>query len=61
VLPDSSIETLHEQIDHARSTHEKDLSEGFGEVYLPCALKRKYVMNKLGLAMKNPVDKIAIE
>jgi hypothetical protein len=33
---------LRTQIDVALALHRKDLSEGFGEVYLPYALAKKY-------------------
>lgn len=42
LLPDSLIEPLKEAIEHAKNIHKFDLSEGFGEVYLPYALARKY-------------------
>lgn len=42
VLPDSAVDSLKRQITAARMVHEHDLSEGFGEVYLPHALARKY-------------------
>lgn len=42
VLPDSLIEPLRRQFVYAKSLHEEDLSRGFGEVYLPYALERKY-------------------
>jgi integron integrase len=42
VLPESSIEALRERIEQTRLIHETDLREGFGEVYLPYALERKY-------------------
>jgi integron integrase len=42
VLPQSLIEPLRRQIEKVRIIHEEDLSEGFGEVYLPFALERKY-------------------
>lgn len=42
VLPNTCIEPLKEQIEVARKLHVKDLEEGFGEVYLPYALDRKY-------------------
>jgi len=41
VLPPSMIEPLQLQLEQARLTHETDLSEGFGEVYLPYAMERK--------------------
>lgn len=42
VLPDSLVAPLKRQIDRARVIHERDLAEGYGSVYLPFALARKY-------------------
>ncbi|MDH5425334.1 MAG: integron integrase [Gammaproteobacteria bacterium] len=42
LLPESLIEPLKEAVEHAKNIHRFDLSEGFGEVYLPYALARKY-------------------
>jgi len=42
VLPENIIEPLLLQIEKARQLHLKDLNEGFGNVYLPFALNRKY-------------------
>lgn len=42
VLPASLIEPLQQQLVHAKRLHEFDLKEGFGCVYLPFALARKY-------------------
>lgn len=42
LLPVTLIEPLKEAINHAKNIHQLDLSEGFGEVYLPHALARKY-------------------
>jgi integron integrase len=42
VLPASVMEPLHQQIAHAKQVHQFDLAEGFGCVYLPFALERKY-------------------
>lgn len=42
VLPESLIRPLQAQLEHARRLHELDLQEGFGCVYLPYALARKY-------------------
>lgn len=42
MLPSSLIEPLHQQIENARRTHNRDLTNGYGSVYLPHALKRKY-------------------
>ncbi|MSQ59882.1 MAG: integron integrase [Betaproteobacteria bacterium] len=42
MLPASVREPLLVQLDVARAIHRRDLGEGFGEVYLPFALERKY-------------------
>ena len=42
VLPASLVEPLRRQLETARALHELDLREGFGHVYLPFALARKY-------------------
>ena len=41
-LPERLKDTLARQIDRVGQLHEKDLSAGFGTVYLPDALSRKY-------------------
>ena len=35
-------EALHEHLVQVKKTHESDLAKGFGEVYLPDGLERKY-------------------
>lgn len=42
VLPDSLIEPLKAHLRRAKSLHDRDLSEGYGGVYLPHALEHKY-------------------
>lgn len=42
VLPRSLVEPLGREIERSRILHEKDLAEGFGSVWLPHALARKY-------------------
>ena len=42
VLPDRAQNELVEQIERARRTHNADLDNGFGEVYLPHALSEKH-------------------
>jgi integron integrase len=42
VLPDPVTEPLRRQVEKVRIIHEEDTLEGFGEVYLPFALERKY-------------------
>lgn len=42
VLPLTLIEPLRREVERARSLHQMDLRDGFGEVWLPFALARKY-------------------
>jgi integron integrase len=42
VLPENLILPLQQQISKARALHQRDLSEGFGSVWLPGALDVKY-------------------
>lgn len=41
MLPDCLVEPLRKHLDKVRALHERDLAEGFGEVYLPDALAEK--------------------
>jgi integron integrase len=41
MLPDCLLERLRQHLDRVKALHERDLAEGFGEVYLPDALARK--------------------
>ena len=42
VLPERCREAVGEQIERVRRQHRRDLDAGFGAVYLPYALERKY-------------------
>ncbi len=42
ILPDSLIPAIKRQIETVRRIHQTDLGDGFGEVWLPYALERKY-------------------
>lgn len=42
MLPTSLIEPLQRYLRHVKLIHEDDLAEGFGAVYLPYALAKKY-------------------
>jgi integron integrase len=42
VLPETVKKPLQYHLIKIKALHEKDLSEGYGEVYLPYALERKY-------------------
>jgi integron integrase len=41
-LPDELIQPLQRHLEAVRNIHAKDLQDGFGQVYLPHALARKY-------------------
>ncbi len=43
MLPRSLVEPLQQEVNRARVLHAVDLAAGFGEVWLPNALARKYV------------------
>jgi integron integrase len=42
ILPDSLIPTLKIHLEKVRAIHQMDLKEGYGEVFLPYSLARKY-------------------
>jgi integron integrase len=42
ILPNSLIKPLRAQLATAKQLHEQDLADGYGAVYLPYALERKY-------------------
>ena len=42
MLPEKARESLKEQLKRVKAVHEQDLKNGYGEVYLPNALSRKY-------------------
>lgn len=42
LLPQAVIAPLQRQLDYAKAIHQQDLRDGYGEVYLPFALERKY-------------------
>ena len=42
VLPRKLVEPLQREVERARTLHQLDLQDGFGEVWLPFALARKY-------------------
>ncbi len=42
ILPDSVIPELRAQVERIRELHQQDLEAGFGGVYMPATLARKY-------------------
>jgi len=43
ILPKSLMAPLQEHLQHVKRLHEEDLARGYGAVYLPDALERKYL------------------
>ena len=50
LLPDSVRERLNQQLEFVRVQHAKDLEDGYGSVYLPYALAKKYPKAETALA-----------
>jgi len=42
IFPDALHQPIRDQIEVVKKIHDTDLAEGYGEVYLPTALSRKY-------------------
>ena len=63
VLPASLKEPLAVQLDVARALHARDLVHGFGAVYLPHALERKYLNASREWAWQYvfPADRISVD
>jgi len=49
MLPELSVEQLHEQISHVAFVHQNDSRAGHGEVFMPFALARKYPSDAVSL------------
>lgn len=62
-LPQRLNEALREQIEFVKQLHQKDLKDGFGEVYLPHALARKYpnAAKELGWQYLFPSSRISVD
>ena len=41
-MPDDIIVSMQRHLEAVKNVYEKDLNDGFGDVYLPYALNRKY-------------------
>jgi integron integrase len=50
LLPEKVMAPLKRQIEIVQSIHDRDLAAGYGEVYLPFALERKYPTASMELA-----------
>jgi integron integrase len=62
-LPQRSTEALREQIELVKQLLQKDLKDGFGEVYLPYALARKYpnAAKELGWQYLFPSSRLSVD
>lgn len=49
-LPSAVVEPLQQQLAYVKALHDQDVREGYGEVYLPYALERKYRQASRSLA-----------
>ncbi|MDA8137367.1 MAG: integron integrase [Desulfobacteraceae bacterium] len=63
MLPEIVIEPLKRHMQKVKHAHDKDLSEGFGMVYLPYALERKYpnANREWGWQYVFPADKRSVD
>lgn len=63
VLPEAVKDRLREHFKEVKALHEKDLKDGYGEVYLPFALERKYpnANKEFGWQYAFPSAKLSID
>jgi integron integrase len=63
VLPNQLIPLLQQQLTRVRDLHQKDLRQGYGRVYLPYALERKYKGASAELAWQwiFPAEKLSVD
>jgi integrase len=63
MLPTRLVSHLKDQLGHVKSLHERDLAEGYGLVYLPQALARKYpnASQELGWQYVFPASKRSVD
>jgi integrase len=63
MLPESTREPLQKQLAWAKTLHDYDLSQGYGMVYLPDALERKYpnANKEWGWQYVFPADKYSVD
>lgn len=62
-LPQRLTEALRAQVEFVKQLHQQDLKNGFGEVYLPYALARKYpnAAKELGWQYLFPSSRISVD
>jgi len=63
ILPTQLIDSLKKQIDKVKILHERDLAAGYGSVFLPCALERKWKNAAFEFKWQYlfPADRISID
>ena len=63
VLPNQLIPLLQHQLARVRDLHQKDLRQGYGCVYLPYALERKYkgASSELAWQWVFPAEKLSVD
>jgi integron integrase len=63
ILPQSVKSILEKHLDGTKKLHDKDLAEGYGEVYLPDALERKYpnAPKEWGWQYVFPASKLSVD
>lgn len=63
MLPESTHEPLQKQLAWAKTLHDHDLAQGYGMVYLPDALERKYpnANKEWGWQYVFPADKYSVD
>jgi integron integrase len=62
-MPDSLIPSLQRQVERVRLLHDEDLAAGYGHVYLPNALEKKYpnAAAELGWQFLFPAPKCSLD
>ncbi len=63
MMPDVVFEPLKTQVAHVKQIHRADVADGFGRVYLPAALERKYpnADRQLGWQYLFPASKRSVD
>jgi integron integrase len=63
MLPEKLVAPLTEHLKKVKKLHEKDLKEGYGSVYMPYALERKYpnASRELGWQYVFPARQISVD
>ena len=61
LLPNRLVKSLQIQIRSVKATHEKDLADGYGSVFLPNALERKYpnAQSEIGWQYLSPASNLS--